>query len=468
MQIEIRFLGAAQNVTGSRYCVDSDGVRFLVDCGMYQEREYRGRNWEPFPVPAESVNAVLLTHAHIDHCGLLPKLSREGFRGPIYCTSATADLVRIMLLDSAKIQEEDAAYKKKRHQREGRTGPHPEVPLYNSDDAQACFTLLTPVEYRQPVEVGPGVSVTFHDAGHVFGSAMLRVSVRQQGAERVLLFSGDMGRWDRPILKDPTIFEEGDYVVTESTYGDRLHEGADTIAEELAEVVNSTMQAGGNVIVPSFALERAQEVLYYLNRLLIEDRIPPIKVFLDSPMAVRITDVFEQNPEFYDKEMKRLVRLGNSPFDFPGLTLIRTVDESRAINEVVKGAMVIAGSGMCTGGRIKHHLRHHISRRESTVLFVGYQAIGTLGRRIVEGADEVRILGRKHKVRARVAEIQGFSAHADRDDLWRWLTGLRGIPRHIFVTHGEPETAASYADFIRERTGWKVSVPKYGERAVLD
>ncbi len=468
MRIDMHFLGAAQNVTGSRYCLDSNGFRFLVDCGLYQEREFRKRNWDPFPVACGSVDAVLLTHAHIDHCGLLPKLVRDGYSGPIYCTSATADIVKIMLLDSAKLQEEDAAYKKRRHEREGRHGPYPELPLYTTDDAEACFPLLRPVEYRQPVEVGKGVNAVFHDAGHVFGSAMLRVSVKQKGAERILLFSGDMGRWDRPILKDPTVFEEGDYIVTESTYGDRLHEGSETIAEELAEIINSTLEAGGNVIVPSFALERAQEVLYYLNQLLMEGRIPRIRVFLDSPMAVRITDVFEQNPEFYDKEMKRLVRSGNSPFDFPGLSLVKTVDESKAINEVLEGAMIIAGSGMCTGGRIKHHLRQHISRPQSTVLFVGYQAVGTLGRQIVEGAKEVRIFGENHPVRARIDQIQGFSAHADRDDLWRWLTGLKGPPRQVFITHGEPETAHSYAGFVRDKTGWKVSVPGYKERAVLD
>ena len=467
MQARLKFLGAAQNVTGSRYCLEVNDLRLLIDCGLYQEREYRSRNWDPFPVPPETVDAVLLTHAHLDHCGLLPKLVHDGFRGPIHCTAATSDIAEIMLRDAARLQEEDAAFKKRRHEREGRRGPFPEVPLYTLDDAEASLPLFSPVGYERPVRVGDGVEVTFHDAGHVFGSSMIMVEVTQGAERRRILFSGDVGRWDKPILRDPTFFEEADYVVVESTYGDRLHEDPGEVGDRLAEVVNKTLQSGGNIVIPSFALERAQEVLYYLNELRTDGRIPRMLVFLDSPMAVSITDVFKQHPELYDEEMAELVDRNRSPFDFPGLKMIRTVDESKAINSIKGTAIIIAGSGMCTGGRIKHHLVTNISRRESTVLFVGYQAQGTLGRHIVDGTKTVRILGQSYRVRARIAQIHGFSAHADRDELFRWLSNLKRGPRHVFVTHGEPEAAESFSGFVREKTGWDVSVPEYGAEVVL-
>ncbi len=467
MQARLKFLGAAQNVTGSRYCLEVNDLRLLIDCGLYQEREYRSRNWDPFPVPPETVDAVLLTHAHLDHCGLLPKLVHDGFRGPIHCTAATSDIAEIMLRDAARLQEEDAAFKKRRHEREGRRGPFPEVPLYTLDDAEASLPLFSPVGYERPVRVGDGVEVTFHDAGHVFGSSMIMVEVAQGAERRRILFSGDVGRWDKPILRDPTFFEEADYVVVESTYGDRLHEDPGEVGDRLAEVVNKTLQSGGNIVIPSFALERAQEVLYYLNELRTDGRIPRMLVFLDSPMAVSITDVFKQHPELYDEEMAELVDRNRSPFDFPGLKMIRTVDESKAINSIKGTAIIIAGSGMCTGGRIKHHLVTNISRRESTVLFVGYQAQGTLGRHIVDGTKTVRILGQSYRVRARIAQIHGFSAHADRDELFRWLSNLKRGPRHVFVTHGEPEAAESFSGFVREKTGWDVSVPEYGAEVVL-
>lgn len=468
MNIKLTFLGAAQNVTGSRYLVEVGDSKLLVDCGLYQEREYRARNWDPFPVSPAALNAVLLTHAHIDHCGLLPRLVHAGYGGPVYCTDATADIARIMLLDSAGLQEEDAAYKRKRHEREGRKGPYPEVPLYTTDDAHDCFPLFKPVRYGQPVAVGEHFEATFHEAGHVLGSAMVSLRVREHGEERTLVFSGDIGRWNKPILRDPTLFEAADYVVVESTYGDRLHEEQSSIADELAEVVTSTVDRKGNVVVPSFALERAQEVLYYLNELLVERRIPPLVVFVDSPMAVSITEVFQRHPELFDRDMMELMKQHRSPFDFPGLTMVRTVEQSKAINSIAGSVMVIAGSGMCTGGRIKHHLAANISRRESTVLFVGYQAFGTLGRHIVDGAKEVRVLGRERRVRARIAQIHGFSAHADRDELMRWLGGFKSAPRRVFVVHGEPETAAAFADHVQAEMGWEVSVPSYEGTAVLD
>jgi metallo-beta-lactamase family protein len=466
MHLALKFLGAARNVTGSRFLVETGNVRFLVDCGLHQERELRGRDWNPFPVAPDTIDAVLLTHAHLDHCGLLPKLVREGFHGPIYCTAATSEIAQIILMDSAHIQQCDVEFKKQRHQREGRKGPYPEVPLYTTDDASACFPLFSPVPYQEPVEIGDGAIATFHDAGHILGSSMIKVSVEQEGEKRTLLFSGDVGRWDKPILRDPTLFDDADYVLVESTYGNRLHESQDIIADELARVINQTVEAQGNIYVPSFALERSQEILYYMNKLLTADRIPHIMVFVDSPMAISITAVFQHHPELFDREMMELIRGGNSPFDFPTLTMTRTADQSKALNYITGTAMIIAGSGMCTGGRIKHHLAKNISRPECTLLFVGYQAVGTLGRQIADGAGEVRILGQKYAVKARVAQVHGFSAHADRDELFQWLSTLQR-PRHVFIVHGESEAAMQFADFLNEKTGWKISVPEYKDEVIL-
>jgi len=468
MAIKLQFLGAVQNVTGSRHLLEANGTKILVDCGLYQERQFRARNWEPFTCPPESLDAVLLTHAHLDHCGLLPKLVKEGFKGKIYCTAATSEIVQIILLDSAHIQEEDAKYKLKRHKREGRKGPYPVEPLYTTAEAEACFPQFSTVKYKKPIEIGAGVEATFCDAGHVLGSSIIKVKVSQDGQDRTVIFSGDIGRPDRPIVQDPSIVEQADYVLVESTYGDRVHEGPEDTKKLIAEVINSTRQAGGNIIVPSFALERSQELLYYINELLLEKAIEPLPVFLDSPMASRITKVFQKHRELYDEEMTEFMRRNKSPFEFSGLKMAGTSDESKAINHIRGTIMVIAGSGMCTGGRIKHHMVNNITRPENTIMFVGYQANGTLGRRIVNGEKEVRILGQEYPVIARIARINGFSAHADKEELFEWLSGLKKPPRRLFVVHGEAESANKFGDYIREKTGWEVTVPAYQDEVVLD
>lgn len=435
---------------------------------MYQERELKGRNWEPFPVSPETIDAVLLTHAHLDHCGLLPKLVREGFRKPIYCTAATAEIAEIILVDSANLQQEDAEFKKKRHEREGRKGPYSEIPLYTVDDAKAVFPLFSPVSYGKSIRLGEGIEASFHDAGHALGSASIKLKIRQGGDERTIIFSGDVGRWNKPILQDPTSFKEADYVVLESTYGDKLHESSESMVDEIAEHINATVKAGGNIIVPSFALERAQELLFYLNELLLRNRIPHLGVFVDSPMAVSITQVFEHHHELFDKETLELIHRKKSPFDFPGLHMVTTVDESKAINHILGTIIIIAGSGMCTGGRVKHHLVTNISRPESTILFVGYQAVGTLGRQIVDGATQVRILGQYYPVKAKIVQANGFSAHADRTELLKWLSSLQKPPRCLFIDHGEPEVSKNFASLIQKETGWKVMVPSYKDTIVLD
>jgi len=378
MTISLQFLGAAQNVTGSSYLLEAKGTRILVDCGLYQEREFRYRNWEPFPVDPKSIDIVLLTHAHLDHCGLLPKLVREGFAGKIICTSPTEDIAKIVLLDAAHLQEEDAEFKRKRHEREGRKGPYPEIPLYTRKDAERVFPLFKSVRYEEEVKINSSVKVTFYDAGHILGSSMIKVKV-SEGIERSIVFSGDVGRWNKPIIRDPTLISDADYILVESTYGNRIHEDPSDIKSILEDVINTTERKGGNVVIPSFAIERTQELLYYLNELLGEDRIPHLLTFVDSPMAISVTDVFRNHSEYFDKETLNLIQSGDSPFYFVNLKLTRSSGESKAINHIRGSCIIIAGSGMCTGGRIKHHLVRNIPHPENTILFVGYQAKGTLG-----------------------------------------------------------------------------------------
>jgi metallo-beta-lactamase family protein len=316
--------------------------------------------------------------------------------------------------------------------------------------------------------VAKGIEAVFYEAGHVLGSANIKITVREKQDERSILFSGDVGTGGRPILRDPAAGLEADYVLVESTYGSRSTEPAEDVASQLADIINKTEKAGGNIVIPSFALERSQDVLFYINQLLLENRIPHLMVFLDSPMAVSITDIFEKHANLFDEEMAELVKHHKSPFHFIDLKLIRTIDESKAINHIKGTAIIIAGSGMCNGGRIKHHLVTNITRPESTILFVGYQAIGTLGRQIVNGASRVRILGEYYPVRAKIIQLHGLSAHADRDQLLKWLTGLKKPPRRLFIVHGEPESALSFADLVKEQTGWNVTVPEYREEVILD
>ena len=465
MFAKLTFLGAAGTVTGSRYLLDIAGKRLLIDCGMYQERDLADRNWKPFPVPPSGIDAVLLTHAHIDHCGYLPKLVKDGFKGPVYGTQATAEIAKTVLMDSARLQAEDVAFKKKRHEKERRQGPHPLEPLFSINDVEHCCSRFSPVPYQAPLSLGNGITATFTDAGHILGSS----SIHLQSAGRSIVFSGDIGRWNRPIIEDPAYCSRADYVVIESTYGDREHELTSAIEAQLCAVILDTIRRGGNLVIPTFAIERAQEVLYYFNSLVRSKRIPPVTVFLDSPMAVTVTGIFEQHMNLLDAEMKQLVQAAQSPFAFPGLRLIQTVDESKAINSIKGSVAVMAGAGMCTGGRIKHHLANNLSRPESTILFVGYQSVGTLGRLIEDGVSPIRLFGQTLPVRARIERIPGFSAHADRRELLQWLSKLDAAPpSRIFVTHGEPETSHHFAETLKTVKGWNASAPAYGDEAILE
>jgi metallo-beta-lactamase family protein len=459
--MNIQFLGAALQVTGSCYLVEAGGLRMLVDCGLYQEREFSGRNWKPFPIPPESIDVVLLTHVHLDHCGYIPRLVKGGFSGEILATEATRAMYPILILDAAKIQEEDAAYKKKRHKKEGRKGPFPEVPLYTLEEAKRTLPMVKPVPYNTPVTLNDSVKVCWHDAGHILGSAMIEIMVTEDGTPKNLVFSGDMGQWNKPFVKDPTLLDRADYVVMESTYGDREHNHPEDVEKELCRVINSTVEAGGNLLIPTFAIERAQEILFFISSLARADEIPYLMTFLDSPMAVGITKVFEEYTQFMDKETKALFSGGKSPFAFPGLRLIESVYASKAINQIKGSTIIMAGSGMITGGRIKHHIAQNVTRPECTLLFVGYQARGTLGRLLLEGKPNVRIHGQTYSVRMKVEQIMGFSAHAGRSDLIRWLDHFEKPPRRLFLTHGEQDSILSLASTLREREGWDVTAPDY-------
>ncbi|HVO40662.1 MAG TPA: MBL fold metallo-hydrolase [Spirochaetia bacterium] len=459
----LSFLGAARSVTGSRFLLESSGGTVLVDCGLSQERDMQSKNWEPFPVPPDRIDAVLLTHAHLDHCGLLPRLVKQGFRGKILCTGPTADIARIVMLDSARLQVEDAEQKRARHQREGRTGRFPAAPLYEEKDAQDAASRFQVIELEKPATVGHGITAEFFEAGHILGAASIRVRLGANGGERTVLFSGDIGRWDRPIINDPRPCDQADYVLMESTYGDSLHDSDAQIGAALAKIITETVSARGNLVIPSFAVERSQDILWYLNDLLRSDRIPHLLVFLDSPMATKVTDVFSRWPQYFDVEMQEALRQNRSPFDLPGLVMARSTDDSKAINRITGSVLIISGAGMCTGGRIKHHLVRNISRPESCILFAGYQAEGTLGRQIVEGAAQVRILGQTLPVKARVRRIEGFSGHADREELLRWASSLKKPPRQAFVIHGEPEIAEKFRGTLRAKLGWQASVPSPGQ-----
>ncbi len=468
MEMKLMFLGGAENVTGSSHLLEANGQRILVDCGFYQERALLHRNWEPFAVPPASIDAVVLTHAHLDHCGLLPKLVKDGFTGPVYATDASADIAEIVMRDAAKIQAEDAAYKKSRHEREGRESPFGYEPLFTAEDVERVLPLLQRVRYGKVQKIGTGLNLTLNNAGHILGSASVLLEVNRHGSSKRVLFSGDIGRPGTPILRDSVQTEEvADYVCIESTYGNRVHKQSASISETLIRVVNAAVKAGGNIVIPSFAIERTQELLYRLGGLLAKNLIPEVPVFVDSPMAVKVTEVFKRHPELFDAATMERIERGEHPCDFKGLRLTRTVEESKAINHRSGTSIIIAGSGMCTGGRIKHHLANNLGRPESTILFVGYQAEGTLGRQLLEGAHRVRLFGQMVDVVARLEKVNGMSAHADRNELLAWLQALKAPPSEVFVIHGEKKASAAFAETVSRELGWKSSVATYQREVEL-
>lgn len=451
----VRFWGAARTVTGSCHLVEVSGLKILLDCGMFQGHDH-GRNWEPFPFDPQEIDYVLLSHAHLDHCGMLPRLVREGFRGSVVCTRPTADIARLILLDAAHLQEEAAEREARRAARRGQPPPEP---LFDVADTVTAMGFFFPrVEYEAAVELGPGVEVAFHDAGHVLGSAI--IELRAEG--KTLVFSGDLGSWGRPIVRDPTSPPPCDVLLSEGTYGDRPHRSFSESVEEFREALETVLGRGGSVLIPSFALERTQEVLYVLFTLWREHALPRgTRIVLDSPLGRGITKVFARYSGWFDKEGQRLFSRPENPFRFPALTVTRSVDDSKRLNHAGGGYVIIAGSGMCTGGRIVHHLRHRLWRQEDGIVFVGYQARGTLGRAIVDGAEKVRVLGEEVAVRAGVWTINGFSAHADREELVEWIAQAQA-PDTILV-HGEEHALIALRDRLVSR-GIHAQIPEVGDR----
>ncbi len=447
--MKIVFQGADRGVTGSCHLVECAGIRLLVDCGLYQGgREIEEENAEPFGFDAESIDMLLLTHGHLDHCGRIPLLVKRGFRGEIVTTSATRELARLVLLDSAHIQEEEAAHRAHRAERKRH---HEQIePLYTTFDAIDSFDRFgRTAKYAEPIDLAKGVRATFLEAGHILGSASVLLELEEDGRRRRVLFSGDIGGPGRPILRDASPPADVDVVVMETTYGDRLHKPLGPSVDELYEAITDTFRRGGNAIIPTFALERAQELLFYLREGVEAGRLESsMPVFLDSPMAISATEIFKRHPECYDEESRELFREGRDPFHLPGLRFTRQATESMAINRIAGGAVVMAGSGMCTGGRVRHHLRHHLGRAQSSVIFVGYAANGTLARHIIDGAKTVSIYGEQIPVRARIHTINGFSAHADQAELLAWHD--RTSPATTFLVHGDPEVMAHFAKRLKD------------------
>ena len=469
--MQISFLGSAREVTGSSFLVQAEGLRFLVECGLFQGGRDADEKNRAFPAfDPETIDFVLLTHAHIDHSGLLPRLTTLGFRGPVYCTAATADLLAVMLPDAAFIQEKEAEWANyDRRKKDGELRDEV-APLYTVAQAHACLRRLHAVGYDQELRPHPQVRVRFRDAGHILGSASLEVWVESAGKTRKLVFSGDLGMPGRPVVNDPTPIELADYLLIESTYGNRLHKGMQETVDELAHAVNDTLgRKGGNVIIPAFAVGRTQEILYLLMDLVRQGRLPRnLAVFVDSPMASAATEITLKHQALLDPETRALLAWFRSSPDAPYLRVTEDVEDSMALNKIKQGAIIISASGMCDAGRIKHHLKFNLPRAECTVVITGFQAQGTLGRQLVDGAKTVRIFREEVPVRADLYTLGGLSAHADRDALVAWLAHFRQPPRKTFVVHGEAQTALGFGELIRDRLGWPIEVPEAGAVHRLD
>jgi metallo-beta-lactamase family protein len=454
--VTVTFLGAAGTVTGSKYLVECDGKRVLVDCGIFQgDRSWREKNWLEPQVDVASISCVILTHAHIDHTGMLPRFGRLGLRCPIYCTPATADLTRLLLLDAAKLQEEEAEYRGQH----GKSRHAPPLPLYTVEDAKSVIQQLSPVPTSETREILPGWSATWTPAGHIIGACSIVLDV---GGKRIS-FSGDIGRYHVPILRDPSPIPLGDLLLIESTYGDRLHGETDP-STPLSEIIGRTAARGGVVLIPSFAVGRTQSLLFYLRQLKERRAIPDIPVIVDSPMADDATDIYVRNRYDYDEESLGLLKQGRQPFLVPKLHFIKDRRESIQLNSIREPMILISASGMLTGGRVLHHLKHRLSHPENTILFVGFQPQGSRGAYLKQGVRTMRVLGDEVDVRAEIAEISGLSAHADRDELLCWARSCSGAPGRVAVVHGEPSTATAFAATLRSEMGWNAFRPEFLQR----
>ena len=474
--MKITFLGATKMVTGSNFLVEGAGKKFLVDCGMYQggDRDEM-QNHEPFAYDVNEIDFMLLTHAHIDHSGRIPKLYKEGYRNPVITTKATRDLCSIMLPDSGHIQEQEIEWRNRKRKREGK---EPLPPLYTAQDGIDTMEIFKPVNYDEIIEIDPNIYVRFNDAGHMLGSAIIEIWVKEDGKETKAVFTGDLGNNDIPLLSSPTMIETADYLVMESTYGGRLHMRNDDKANLFLNIVSETLDKGGTVVIPSFAVGRTQEILYELNNLKDTQEGEDFKkkyatlmkapVYVDSPLAISATEIFKENANLFDEETQAVIESGDNPLEFPGLQFTRTADESKALNEKNESSIIISASGMCEVGRIKHHLKHHLWDPYSTILFVGYQAPGTLGRRIVDGEKRVKIFGEEIAVNARIEYIEGYSGHADQEWLMNFVYSFITKPKHIFLVHGEPTGQEILKSKIVDEIGLPVTIPEYGQTYTLD
>ncbi len=474
--MKVTFLGATKTVTGSNFLVEAAGKKFLVDCGMYQGNvELEEQNDNKFEFNPQEIDFMLLTHAHIDHSGRIPKLYNEGFKSPIYAHKATCDLCGLMLPDSGHIQEMENEWKNKKRIRKGE---EPKDPLYTAEEAIKCLDIFKPVQYDEIIEIDENIHVRFNDAGHMLGSSIIEVWAKEEDKETKIVFTGDLGNNDIPLLDSPTMIDDADFLVMESTYGSRLHMRNEEKAELFLDIVSETLDNGGSVVIPSFAVGRTQEILYEINKLKenYEDQefrrkyktLMKAPVYVDSPLAISATEVFKENTDLFEDDIKEEILSGDNPLEFPGLKFTMTADESKALNEDQTPSIIISASGMCEVGRIKHHLKHNLWNPNNTILFVGYQAPGTLGYNIVNGAKKVKIFGEEIAVNARIEYIEGYSGHADQEWLMNFIYSFINKPKHIFLVHGEEESQETLKQKILEETSIGVTIPEYGETYELN
>ena len=463
--MKVEFLGGVRAVTGSATLLEKGSLKWLVDCGMFQGgKEYEKRNWNLQPYQPKGLSYILLTHAHIDHSGLIPRLVKEGFRGKVVCTKATFDLCDVMLQDSGHIQEMEAEWQNRKGKRAGRGEA---VPLYTMKDAEKCLRHFQTVNYDEKFQLADSVKVRFRDAGHILGSAMIEIWVEEGGEENKLIFSGDLGNLEQPILRDPSIVEEGDVLWLESTYGNRLHKSREETAQELLKIIQEAITHQAKVVIPAFAVERTQDIIYTLGQFIRKGSIPQIPIYIDSPLAISATEIYKRNSDCFDQETKELLLGGENPLDIPGILYTQTTEESKAINEDPRPGIIIAASGMCDSGRILHHLKHHLWRKESHIIFIGYQAEGTVGRRIVDGAKTVRLFGEEIAVYAHIHTLGGFSAHADQKGLLDWVSHIRNPQLVVFVNHGEEKISMELSQRIHEQFHFNTAVPQWREKKIL-
>lgn len=469
-KMKIQFLGAARVVTGSCFLLTTEKSKILIDCGLFQgSSSLEKLNYEEFPFNPADIDFLILSHAHIDHSGRIPKLVKEGFEGKIISTKATSDLCEIMLVDSGHIQESDAKWENKKRKRAGK--PLVE-PLYTVKDAIASLRYFKPVLYEQKIELNDEIAVRFKDAGHILGSSIVELWVKESNRTSKIVYSGDIGLPNKPILKDPALVEDADYLIIESTYGNRIHENLEDRVHKLTDIINTTITRGGSVIIPSFAVGRTQELIYELNKYYENnhslDEFMKIPIYIDSPMAVSATEIFQNNSDCFDDEAKKLILSGDNPFEFPNLYYIRSQEDSMKLNSYEFPKVIISASGMCTAGRIRHHLKYNLWKKENSIIFVGYQAEGTLGRIIKDGAKKVKLLGDEVAVEAEIYSIEGFSGHTDKKGLINWIKGFKKIPSNIFIVHGEKESALGLAQAIEDNFNIKPVIPNMNSVYELD